>query len=800
MRNPGLELTARPALAAFLLVLLLSVSPASAQNGRTVTRLGPWTLSMGLVSDEIWLFELSVNPVEEGRPFELSMMLSPELSLSAPSGGGDSWSSAALAVRLGRNPPSLTISRSDGARLWQISPYAPDGQLSGLAFSGDFTHLYGLGADYLRNGSSLSLLGENNRPANPFGNGRVGTFGGRPDQVQAPVLYGLGLGRHCAALMVDETLPLQWSLKGLPWTVGPAGPLGPDLSFRFLVISGEDLTALRQRLMLLLGRPSLPPLKALGVWASAVRGHGETDWREKLNNLKNNVPGLAGLLVEAGEDFGLRLDLAKFFNLRLMTDESASVPLDSGFYPEMASRSFLVRQQGPGGPLVVLSADDRPGGLVDFTNPAAASFWHSLLRAERVGAGLSSFRLTDGDLDGVSPAAWYDGGPGGRAHSHYAWANSYPLKWLEGLNASVRNQRLRSRLRLMLLTRSGLPGLARRSGFLYNGEGFLFGGRVQLAARANLALSGIDYYSSDLSGNLAARDVDEYGQVYDAWLARNALTDYPLILPEALLYRPAARYNLAVRESLRPYLYSLAWKASEQGDPLLAPLVYYFQDDLNARNQTGEMMLGGKLLLGLNFDGSAERAEVYVPPGRWYNWRSGEVIDRKEGGLVQLDLKDSGQLTPPILALGGAIIPGIEEVRLKDAGPEKAAALKIFIGGEASEFTWYEDDGETLAYLSKNFSLTNISAVSQSDGSTVVTIKAREGSWDGAPAERRFLLDIYGPKAPGEATLDKTPHNRVARVGELDQLDSGWASFGANRIRFKTPPLDLTVDHVLWFK
>jgi hypothetical protein len=48
--------------------------------------------------------------------------------------------------------------------------------------------------------------------------------------------------------------------------------------------------------------------------------------------------------------------------------------------------------------------------------------------------------------------------------------------------------------------------------------------------------------------------------------------------------------------------------------------------------------------------------------------------------------------------------------------------------------------------------------------------------------------------------LDNLPYNRVAQASALDRMESGWASFGNNRIRFKTPPINLNRDHVLWFK
>lgn len=803
MFRPSLK-TLIPAVALTLLTGLIFAAEAPARNGgRAVAELGGFSLSIGLVNDDVWVFELSPEKADPSQPFEPSVMVDPEVAFRAPEGGGGRWSSATSTLTLRQNPPTLTLTRQSGERSFSISPYAPDGQLTGISFNGEFSHLLGLGADYRLSSGVFNLLGETILPGGPFGNSRLSRQNYRPNQVQAPVLYALGEGLNSSALFVDETLPLMWSLKGHPWIAQVAGPLGPKRTFRFFVVTGPDMPALRREFMALTGRPPVPPLKAMGVWVSDFKAVSESDWRDRVVRLKGFVPGLAGLISGDPENSGPLLELAKSMNLELMADESAYVSQDSPLYPDMAKRSYLVRQNGPTGPIMVVDHEGDRSGLVDYTNPAVATFWHSLFRDRQINDGVTSFRLIDGDLDSFSPSAWYEGPPEGLIHSHYAWANTYALKWLEGVTAGLRNQRMRNRPRLMLLSRTGTTGIARLAGLLYNGEASLFGSRSLIAIKAHVALSGLDYYSSDLSRTLESVPLNSNNQqFYDSWLAKSALIDIPLTLPEELLLRPAARYNLAIRESLTPYIYSLAWDAYLTGNPVIAPLAHHFQEDLSARDRIGELMLGDGLLLGLDLDGASERTEVYVPRGLWYDWRSGEVIDQKEAGLLPMDAKDAGQLTPPLLALSGSIIPAIEEMTDKAGRTEKMPTLKIFIGQEASQFTWYEDDGATLNYQSddRRYGKTLITAVTNPDGATVVTIKARSGSWEGAPTERQLLLDIYGPKAPGEATLDNMPHNRVALASELGQMESGWASFGNNRIRFKTPPLDVNEDHVLWFK
>ncbi|MDR2935686.1 MAG: DUF5110 domain-containing protein [Candidatus Adiutrix sp.] len=815
-----------------LIVWLAAVPALADEPARAVARLGNYNLSLALAGDRIWLFELTAREVKDDQPLAMSVMVDPAAGdrLTPPgSDDGLTWTGPAGTVTLASTPPSLTVSQPDGGEILTLAPFAPDGSLAGLLFQGPFSHLMGLGADFRLQSNTLNLLGQTSLPGGPFGNARLPNWAFHPNQIQIPIVYGLGEGLKCAALFVDETLPLQWNFKTRPWTVTAAGPLRPGETLRFFVITGPDLPAVRSSFMDLVGRSPVPPQRLMGVWVSGFKEAKKTpdeesetarpepaetlpepppELREKLAKLRQSVPNFSGLTVEEDAEIQPLLAAAKAENLGLILDESARIPQDSPDYQEMARRSFLVTAGGPSGQPISADSSGRPSGLIDYTNSAAASFWHSLGREKLTSEGQAYFRLLDSDLEDIGPEAWYAGLDENDLHSHYAWANAYALKWVEGIESRLRQANWRNlNPRPIILTRTGTAGLARRSGFLYNGEALLFSGGFaglsSVGVRSHLALAGIDYYSADLASVLASWPVARFFQSYDAWLAKAALTDFPLILPEELLSRPAFQYNLALRESLSPYIYNLAWQAWLEGRPVTAPLVYYFQEDIKARDRLPEIMLGPSLLVSLNFDGNSERTKVYVPSGRWYDWRSGEVIDQEEGGELDMGTKDGGQFTPPILARAGAIIPTVEYLNPKEGVTVRIDALKIFIGDLTSEIFWFEDDGQSQRYRQGDrpaFGRTAITAVTQPDGSTVVTIKAREGGWSEAPEERPLLIDIYGPQAPGQATLDNLPHNRVAQASALDRMESGWASFGQNRIRFKTPPLNLNTDHVLWFK
>ncbi|MDR3038637.1 MAG: hypothetical protein LBV21_05045, partial [Candidatus Adiutrix sp.] len=198
-----------------LLLAAPTVAPA-AGPGRAVTRLGDFTLSLARVNDRVWLFELSPGEVSADQPPDLSVMIDPAVRerLKIPrSADGQVWPGPESTVTVTRNPPLLTLSRPDGTQIFSLGPYTPDGRLAGLLFSGPFTHLLGLGADFRLQTNALNLMGQVSLPGGPFGNARLIGRNYRPNQVQIPIVYGLGAGLDCGALFVDETLPLQWNFK-----------------------------------------------------------------------------------------------------------------------------------------------------------------------------------------------------------------------------------------------------------------------------------------------------------------------------------------------------------------------------------------------------------------------------------------------------------------------------------------------------------------------------------------------------------------------------------------------------------
>jgi alpha-glucosidase len=330
----------------------------------------------------------------------------------------------------------------------------------------------------------------------------------------------------------------------------------------------------------------------------------------------------------------------------------------------------------------------------------------------------------------------------------------------------------------------------------------------------------MDYFTSDatplylniLRDSGSQTPVQSTVAIFETWAARNFLTNIPFLIPDAFIREPWLKTMLNVKRTFLPYYYSLSHRAREYGEPIVSPLIYYFQEDLRARDSVSESMLGEFILIGggnLRRDNN-QRADVYLPKGRWYDYFNRKVLLNKEGGFVGIDTKSEGYYVTPILFREGAIIPSWDDQNIAQG----RLAIKIFPGDSPSSFSLYEDDGETMLGPGSRVQITKMELIPKDRrGDITFTIKAREGELLGSPKTRSYRIEIYGVGNVKYAVLDNVQDNRVDNPLKLLSLNSGYyargtsalapsddavfSELGSGELIFKTPPLDLSQDHVL---
>ncbi|MDR1607164.1 MAG: hypothetical protein LBT38_01965 [Deltaproteobacteria bacterium] len=655
----------------------------------------------------------------------------------------------------------LKILKDDGQEVFSIAPYSPDGLLSGLAIFGDsYSHVLGLGADFGLMGGSLNLKGHVSQVGGPSGNRMVNKMEGRTAGLQAPIMFALGEGKNCAAIFVNETKPLVWDFSSNPWTVGLVGPIDPAGSLEFFVIVGEDLKALRQTYMSMVGRSPVPPRSLFRPWiVDQFRGAENLDgyyagFKGQLERYKS------GALILGLPSGYAPLELAMETGLDLMVVETPYVPVGEVFNDlANVNRGYLVKEINQDGAALIVKHNGLNSGLLDYTNPRAANYWHDNYRYKIFDRGVTAFFLQGGEPESYSALAWYQGNANER--SHYAWANRFSLKWMESLWRSSCKKAggviSRDEPRRFLMARSGLASLGRYgSGFYYMDPNPIFNLSEGLA-RAHLSLSGVDYVAPDIFPWLSRFSLRQHSYNFAAWLSRNALLSVPYLVPRVFLDQPWSTPSLNLRTRFEPYLYSLAHQAYLTGEPVNAPLAYHFQEDVLARDSAIETMVGPFVLVVAGIFGQENNLSFTLPAGRWLDYLRRTIIEQPTTGQIVLTARHNGLPAAPILLRSGAIVP------TKPENPALGELVQIiaFPGKEETFFDWREDDGMTFNYWSRGQRRRDGASSPSPEAPGSTPEEASEPILE-TPEEtsESLLLEPEEPESPPEAAEESGPPDK----------------------------------------
>ncbi len=265
-------------------------------------------------------------------------------------------------------------------------------------------------------------------------------------------------------------------------------------------------------------------------------------------------------------------------------------------------------------------------------------------------------------------------------------------------------------------------------------------------------------------------------------------------------YRSINRRYLKLRQRLMPYIYTLARETAETGAPMVRamdwdqPRLAGIADD-----HPYQFLLGRDLLVAPVYRSQASsggwREDVYLPEGRWIDWWSGAVLDGGRVVDVPVDLA-----TLPVFVRAGAVIPMAPESLYDGEVPCDPLTLEVY-PGPASEFTLYEDDGETRAYLDGAFTEQRIAMATSADGEVLsVRLDAALGDFPGRLRERAVELAVHTRVAPEAVLVDGLPVPSTPTPATFTAADRGWRYDPDDRLgtlHVKAGRLTTDTDHVI---
>ncbi|MDU5946516.1 MAG: glycoside hydrolase family 31 protein, partial [Paenibacillus macerans] len=251
-------------------------------------------------------------------------------------------------------------------------------------------------------------------------------------------------------------------------------------------------------------------------------------------------------------------------------------------------------------------------------------------------------------------------------------------------------------------------------------------------------------------------------------------------------YTKYIREAIKLRYTLVPYLYSLLFEASTEGDPVMRPLVYEFENDKKVSEESFDFMFGSFILVANVLERGAKTRKVYLPEGAaWFDWNTKQVYEGGQTIEVEVALNSI-----PMFIRSGAIIPISEG--LMNIHHDSIDKLKFLIEpSEESSFVLYEDDGITNNYKNGEYLKTLVS-VKKTDGVKITFEK--EGNYNKQPKEINIDL-ICRDVAPVQICLKDIKLPMLLDKKQWELSEEGWYFDTEQRIaKIKYPNLGENYD------
>lgn len=549
------------------------------------------------------------------------------------------------------------------------------------------------------------------------------------------------------------------------------------------LLAGPTLADVTRRYATLTGRAPLPPLWALGYHQCRWGYRCAQEFRELAAGF-----AAADLPVSA-----LWYDIDYMDEYRLFTWDRSAFPDPAGLNRELKAsgiRAVTIVDPGvkrePGYPVYDSGRAQRvfcrtasgrdyvgkvwPGDTVfpDFTLAAVRAWWADYL---------VDF-LRDSAVDGVwldmnDPATGYSRTEEMRfqhgAIPHDGYHNQYAHFMAMASRAAC--EQLEPDSRPFLLTRSACAGTQRYTA-VWTGDNASNWDHLRMAlpCSLNLSLSGVAFNGPDIGGFMDDTNAELLVRWHQACClfpffrnhsARDSRRQEPWAFGPAAL--AAIRGAIRTRYRLLPYLYQCFFRHWRDGDPVIRPLLYHYDNPAYAHIDD-QYLVGDALLVAPILHGEGQGPEwlchgikhqermVALPPGGWFDLNHGVWLD---GGRSLLYAATLDEL--PLFVRDGTVLPYYAGPLHNSFMALNAIELHLFCREQPVCWDYALDDQQTRHYASGAWGLARISAAIQGERLTVEITETGNYPRDTVC----FTPVVYGRPEVGD--LELTVNGRVER-------------------------------------
>ncbi|WGK64565.1 glycoside hydrolase family 31 protein [Croceiramulus getboli] len=556
-------------------------------------------------------------------------------------------------------------------------------------------------------------------------------FGKDQDPIYKAVPFFIGLNQKRAyGIFFDNTFRSFFDFCSERMDVVSFWAQGGEMNYYFFY--GPTMEEVVLNYTNLTGKPELPPLWTLGFHQCKWSYFPESRVKEitqKFRDLK--IPCDAIYLdidyMEGFRCFTWSKDyfpepkrmvkelLDDGFKTVVIIDPGIKIDKDYWVYQEALDNDYFCKRAD--GPYMMGKVWPGDCNFPDYTNPEVREWW----------AGLFKELINDIGVKGVwndmnEPAVMevpnktfpndvrhnYDGHPCSHRKAHNIYGTQMARATYEGV------KRFAYPKRPFVITRSAYSG-AQRYTSSWTGDNVaswehLWVANIQVQ---RMCISGMSFTGTDIGG-FAEQPT---GELFARWIQLGVF--HPLCRVHSSGHHgdqepwsfddevtDISRKFIELRYTMLPYIYTMFYDYSEEGTPMLKPLVYFDQEDPQTHYRTDEFIFGKQMLVCPILEPNAKGRRMYVPRGNWYSYWDHHLIEGGKEMWVDADIDSM-----PLFIKAGAIIPRypvqqyVGEIEIKELNLD----LYYSMGTEKSFV--YEDTGDGYDYKKGRFSHRTLKAI-----------------------------------------------------------------------------------------
>ncbi len=498
----------------------------------------------------------------------------------------------------------------------------------------------------------------------------------------------------------------------------------------------------------LTGKAPLFPKSAYGFWQCRERYHNQEELLVNAREMRKREIPFDNIVQDwfywPKGTKGPEWDRAKYPDAKAMVDElkAMNLKLMVSVWPEV-KHDGLVEKYG----LKILESSN----YIDIYDPEVRKQFYRMLSDSMFQLGVNSIWL-----DGTEPEGVNDTKVSTAVGPFEDVQNPYSLEVTRAVYEGRRDEFPNERV--FNLTRSAYAGQQRYGATSWSGDVEASWEQLseQIAAGLNFTMAGIPYWSHDIGGFFRdSKSINpefdsqytnpEYIELLSRWFQFGTFSPIFRIhgyVSETEVWRygqafeDMARKFIDLRYQLMPYIYSEAWKITNESKLLMSPLVYFYPNDKKTWGIKDQLCFGPDLMVGFITEYKQRTKEMYLPEGEWFNFWNNEKMSGNRNVTVEAPLNST-----PIFVKAGSILPLGPKVQYATQVSRVPMHIKVYPGMDA-EFVLYLDDNESYDYEKGEYSEVMFT---YSESSKTLNINKGQGSFvDFEKEPLNLVLELIG--------------------------------------------------------